>query len=275
MQRARENNLNLDNPSDIVTQALLARIARLTAENELLNSEVEHLRADQITLEDSRERYAELYDFISISCLTLDRKGVISAANSQTARLLGYPREWLAGLPLLSMLTPEGRQRFLAHVAACKKGAESVTFIAAVRRNGGCPLPVRLTLRAGPSGYAVALVDLRELESARAECERLAKAEREARTANQANTRLLSQLSYDLRGLLAAVMQAGNNLAPKPELPGALPEPVRDLLSTVELLQRRLRRLTVPRLRTRIATVESRALQGARRRARAESRVAK
>ena len=53
----------------------------------------------QRTLEESRDRYADLYDFAPIAFVTLDRGGVIQEANLAAAGLLGVERARLKGFP--------------------------------------------------------------------------------------------------------------------------------------------------------------------------------
>jgi PAS domain S-box-containing protein len=99
--------------------------ARLVANLQLHRLELEAqnrtLREAQGQLEESRSRYADLYDFAPIAYCTFDRNGIVLEINLRGASLLGHERGQIVGKPLLSMLKvrdPLEFSRFLRHSIA-------------------------------------------------------------------------------------------------------------------------------------------------------------
>jgi len=69
----------------------------------------EELLAARFQLEQASHRYADFYDFAPAGYLSLDREGVILAANLTAATTLGLERSLLIGRPLQQLVTT-GRQ---------------------------------------------------------------------------------------------------------------------------------------------------------------------
>lgn len=78
----------------------------------------EELRLTQAALEESRGKYADLYDSAPVALLTLDRKGHILDINLTGASLLGLDRQWLYRKPFDVFVAQEDLDVFRAHRAA-------------------------------------------------------------------------------------------------------------------------------------------------------------
>ncbi len=227
-------------------------LALLQAENDQLNAEVAQLNEQLFALESARDRYADLYDFVSVACLTLDPHGAITEANRRTVSLVRYERRRLVGTPLMTLVVREHRRRFLEHLAICNRGVEAATFDVTLAPSEGKPIPVRVTIRSNRElggGFALAMVDMRAIESAQAEQQRLALAEREAQVENQVKSRLIAHVSVELRGLLGAVLRAGNVVRDRADLAHEIRAPLAHLLDVVSSLRQRVLRLTSARVR--------------------------
>lgn len=77
------------------------------------------LRESQQLLDESRSRYADLYDFAPVVYFTLDRDGRIEEANLTAAALFRMDRSALVGTPLAALVSMENRQAFRAHLTRC------------------------------------------------------------------------------------------------------------------------------------------------------------
>ena len=155
-------------PRDKVSTAspdkLLHELEVLQIELEMQN---DSLRQAQAALEESRDRYIDLYDFAPVGYLTLTETGLISEINLSGAKLLGEDRGKLL------------KYRFARFVAVCDEDKWRVFFSHALHHGGkqecevtlklagGTLLDVRLDcLRAAPGGAApmlrVTLTDITE-----------------------------------------------------------------------------------------------------------------
>ena len=75
----------------------------------------EELRNAQAVIEESRSRYAELYDFAPIGYFTFDREGVIKEVNLAGAKFLDIPRSSLINKPFSAFIDPECLDMFYSH----------------------------------------------------------------------------------------------------------------------------------------------------------------
>lgn len=125
------------------TRERVQEVRHLLHELEIHRTELElqnrDLRESQMLLEESRARYADLYDFAPIAYLTLDRQGRIADANLTAASFLGIERSNLIGRVATSLVPEETRAAMRAHVRACLTDNIRVSTEIAVARRGGRP----------------------------------------------------------------------------------------------------------------------------------------
>lgn len=74
------------------------------------------LRETQLMLEETRDRYARLYDFAPVGYLTLDEKGNVLEINLTGATLLGLDRAEIIGQPFAARLASGEAHAFLHHL---------------------------------------------------------------------------------------------------------------------------------------------------------------
>lgn len=98
----------------------------LLSKTELLNQLQAHqiqlemqnreLREAQQQLEETRDRYADLYDFAPVGYLTLNESGIVLEINLTGADMLGKERSNIVGQPLANSLTTSSIQPFATHL---------------------------------------------------------------------------------------------------------------------------------------------------------------
>jgi PAS domain S-box-containing protein len=81
-------------------------------ELELQNEELRHA---QVELEDSRQKYVDLYDFAPVGYFTFDAKGVIVEVNLAGAALVGIERRHLIGRGFSAFFDDESQRTFYLH----------------------------------------------------------------------------------------------------------------------------------------------------------------
>jgi PAS domain S-box-containing protein len=112
------------------------------------------LRETQQQLEESRSRYADLYDLAPVAYCTVDVKGRIVEANLTAAALFALERVHLAGRSLAQIVRFTDAQAFRRHLARCiaEKGRvlDEMSFLV----NGRGPVVAQLTSMPilGPTG---------------------------------------------------------------------------------------------------------------------------
>ncbi|MEZ0230991.1 MAG: ATP-binding protein [Planctomycetota bacterium] len=111
----------------LTREQAIAELERVTLTSEKLLHELrvhqtelvaqnEELRHTQTLLEESRNRYADLYDFAPIALLVLDSSGVIRGINLAGVTLLGADRARVIGLPLVAAVSLQSSRIFFAHL---------------------------------------------------------------------------------------------------------------------------------------------------------------
>jgi PAS domain S-box-containing protein len=107
-----------------------------------LEMQNEELRNLQVQIEESRSRYADLYDFAPVGYLSCDRGGLILEANLTAATQLGVERSRLIDKPLWLYVLKDDREVIHAHFRNVLDTRERQTC------------EVRLQAKDGPEFYA-------------------------------------------------------------------------------------------------------------------------
>src|SRR5262245_43682914 len=100
-------------------QRLQLSLENLRTYEEEVRIQNEQLTEAQRLLEQSRDRYADLYDFAPFAYLTLDENGLVVEANLTATLLLGTERANIIGKPLMAFVADESRRPLLAHLVRC------------------------------------------------------------------------------------------------------------------------------------------------------------
>ncbi|PIV14713.1 MAG: hypothetical protein COS43_06150, partial [Gallionellales bacterium CG03_land_8_20_14_0_80_55_15] len=103
-----------------------------------LEMQNETLRQSQRELEQSRDRYVDLYDFAPIGYLTLSDTGQIAEINLTGAALLGVERKQLLSRRFAQFIAAGDRDCWHSHFsAALKQGGKQSCELALIREDGG------------------------------------------------------------------------------------------------------------------------------------------
>ena len=86
-----------------------------------LEMQNEELRRLQFLLEESRDRYHDLYDFAPVGYLILTREGLITEINLTAARLLGIDRSQLLNRRFVSFVTAQDGDKWCLFFAGIMK----------------------------------------------------------------------------------------------------------------------------------------------------------
>ena len=224
-------------------EARAAERERLMAELEVHREEVrmqnERLQEAQRVLEQSRDRYADLYDFAPLGYLTLDNSGVVVEANLTATAMLGVARDHLIGTPLYNRLPADQRAAFLEHMRRCRTEAGGVTTEVEVGRADGMRVPVELysrrVEREDGTEMLTAMTDLSERRQSRSERERLLFERERERAASEAKGRFLAILSHELRTPLTPILATVSAMQREGKVPSELSTAVAMIRRNVEL----------------------------------------
>lgn len=136
------------------------------------------LREMQRTLEESRARYAELFDAAPLAYFTFDEDGCVLEVNLAGAALVKAERSKLLGAPFISLVQLEEPSAFWAHLECCSQTrAQCVCELTLLGVDGKRSFEVVSTPVVDPSArvvaYRTAFTDITTHRHARAAEERL------------------------------------------------------------------------------------------------------
>lgn len=157
----------------------------LQVHQEELEAQNQALREAQQLLEESRSRYAELYDLAPLGYVTLDGEGRIQEINLTGAAMLAVQRSRLIGVPFIRYVANGDKPVFREHLERCEADNEPRVTEMHLNRKGGSPLYVELhsvpiqDAARRTKGCLTAMIDIGErkrLEQASQESEALFRA---------------------------------------------------------------------------------------------------
>lgn len=180
------------------------------------------LREAQRGLEESRNRYADLYDFAPIGYLTFNGEGCVTEINLTGARMLGSERSRITNQPMRIWLAPEYRLVFLNHLKKVLEEKTKVTVELKIKsQNNKEALDIQLESTQMTNNNGVSLchtVMIDNAERKRYENE-LVQARDEAERASQVKSQIISRMSHEFRNPLNAIRGFAQMLEKNPEAP--------------------------------------------------------
>jgi PAS domain S-box-containing protein len=132
----------------------------------------ENLREMHVELEESRDRYLDLYDFAPIGYLTVSERGIIVEANLTASTMLGVERSQLVHHRFDRFIAAEEKNRWHLRVGNLQQAQNTGNFELMLRRADGSLFPAMLSGRwaskDGPSsGLRLTLTDISDAWAAR------------------------------------------------------------------------------------------------------------
>jgi PAS domain S-box-containing protein len=139
-----------------------------------LEMQNEELRRTQEDLFESRDRYAELYDFAPVGYMTVSDKGLIAQTNLTMARMLGVERSFLINQPISGCILPEDQDIYYQHRRKLLGFGEQQTCELRLCNKNGIPFWVRMgsTLTGAPDPVhriRIAVTDISAMKQAERE----------------------------------------------------------------------------------------------------------
>ncbi|WP_428562422.1 MAG: response regulator [Solidesulfovibrio sp. DCME] len=116
----------------------------------------EELRRTQAELAETRDRYADLYDFAPVGYFTLDARGVILQANRKGAVILGQDRTRLVGKPFLVFVARSDQAAFHAGLARLFESSRPGSLDLRLTRRDGSRFFAEITAEPRPAIVATA-----------------------------------------------------------------------------------------------------------------------
>jgi PAS domain S-box-containing protein len=224
---------------DSAREKLRQLLHELQVHQEELAAQNSQLIETQRALEESRDRFVDLYDFAPIGYVTIDVNGIVRQINLTGAELLGRERGKILGFPFHGFVAD--KRTFTDHLTHCRAADRSNVTIELELNTGRPHRHVQLITRCSGDtvageGYLTAIIDItgrKQLERDRREAEdardRLTRDREIARARADAKDHFLATLSHELRTPLTPILATMSNT----RLMSLAPEPLREALQTV------------------------------------------
>ena len=171
-QRLPGGSSNREPVSTLVPQDVERLVHELQVHQIELEIQNEELRRAHRDLEQSRDKYAHLYDFAPCGYATLDHKGLIKEVNLTACSLLGVDRPSLLNLPLSRFLAREDADTYYFHIQQALASRNRQTCEVRLRRENGNFFQSRLESvpvtdpRGEPLGVRTVLTDITDRRNA-------------------------------------------------------------------------------------------------------------
>lgn len=139
-----------------------------------LEMQNETLQQSLQALEESRDRYIDLYEFAPVGYLTLNMDGMISEINLTGVTLLGRERKKLIHKSLRTLVAAEDQDKWVRHFMSTKNQAKKSSIELSLQRGDGTLFQAQLDCVSKVSVLRITLSDITQKKEAELEISRLA-----------------------------------------------------------------------------------------------------
>jgi diguanylate cyclase (GGDEF)-like protein/PAS domain S-box-containing protein len=162
LRAAAEIELGTGQRSEITAQPTDELLYELRVHQVELEMQNETLNQTQLALEESRDRYIDLYEFAPVGYLTLNQKGMITEINLTGITLIGQERSTLINKALRTLVIAADQKRWVRHLMALHTHTEIVSIELSIRRKDNTVFQANLDCVAKSSGLHITLSDITE-----------------------------------------------------------------------------------------------------------------
>jgi len=133
-----------DTSPDLKVQTLEQLVHELQVHQIELETQAEELRIAGLTLEESRDKFLDLYDFAPLGYITLSDKGLITEVNLTGAKMLGIERVKLVKAPFSKFITTKDADPWYWYFLNVMDHEEKRSCTLMLIRKDGSVFPARL-----------------------------------------------------------------------------------------------------------------------------------
>jgi PAS domain S-box-containing protein len=207
--------------------------------------ELEHqnqeLRITQQELEESRNKYVDLFDFSPIPYFTLDSDGIIKEVNLSASKMFGIDRKYLIGKNLFTYIHPQDRDIFNSFIKSLFNSSDKQSLELKIVNKDKHLFRVLLEglmlddIMELPRKCHIALIDLTEYKKIEDD---LNKANRELKQLNSNKDKFFSIIAHDLSSPFQGLLGITEILAEESRL--LTPEDNKELYNSANRLYKLL-----------------------------------
>jgi diguanylate cyclase (GGDEF)-like protein/PAS domain S-box-containing protein len=147
-------------PPETMAQSAEELLHELRVHQIELEMQNEALRQTQQALEESRDRYIDLYEFAPVAYLTLSKKGVITKLNLTGVTLLGQERNKLINKSFRALVITEDQSRWINHFMVAMNQTDHLSIELSLKHGNGTVFQALLDCVSNPLGLAITLSDI-------------------------------------------------------------------------------------------------------------------
>ena len=151
-----------------------------------LKMQNEALRQAQQALEESRDRYVDLYEFAPVGYLTLSASGMIAEINLTAVTLLGLERDKLLHKSLRTLVVDADQDRWVRHFMDVIKHTEKRSIEMSIQRGNGAAFLAQLACVSNAATVLITLTDITRVKQEHRDLQRRSWALRALSNCNKA-----------------------------------------------------------------------------------------